>query len=312
MDTLQNMRVFVRVVESGSFTAAAMSLDFTTAYTSRAISDLERRLRTRLLNRTTRRVAMTEAGERYFQHCVQILAHVEQAEAEAGKAHARPSGKLRVRGPVGFGQHYLIKAIGGYQRRYPDVKVQLTLAHGSADLVDEGFDMAIVAAVSLSDSALISQRIGSAFSIACASPAYLDAHGTPKTPAELVEHACIYLNTPEFAMNVWTFDGPGGTQTVRLRPAMLEVNTPEALAASVREGLGIGLIPVYSAIGGLRNGELAWVLPDCLSQHMGLYAMYPSRQYVDAKIRTWVDYLRDTMPSIMAADQDAARSFAQR
>ncbi|WP_321804083.1 LysR family transcriptional regulator [Burkholderia sp. BCC1993] len=310
MDTLQNMRTFVRVAESGSFTTAALSLDFTIAHASRAISDLERRLRVRLLNRTTRRVALTEAGERYFQHCLQILAHVDQAEAEVGMAHARPSGKLRVRAPVGFGQHYLIKAIGDYQRLFPEVRIQLTLAHGSLDLIDEGFDMAIVAAVALSDSALISQRIGAAFSIACAAPAYLDAHGIPRDPNDLVEHICVHLNTPEFPMNAWTFDGPDKQKSVRLRPAMLEVNTPEVLAACVREGLGVGLIPIYSAIEGLRNGELAWVLPEYKSQQMGLYAMYPSRQYVDAKIRTWVDYLKGTIPSIMAADQEAARSFA--
>lgn len=311
MDTLQNMRVFIRVAESGSFTAAALSLDSTTAHTSRAISDLERRLRTRLLNRTTRRVALTEAGERYFHHCVQILAHVEQAEAEAGRAHARPSGKLRVRAPVGFGQHYLIKAIGGYQHRFPEVRIQLTLAQGSLDLVDEGYDMAIVAAVALSDSTLISQKIGTAFSIACASPVYLDAHGIPQDPDDLLDHRCVHLNTPEFPMSAWTFDGPDGEKSVRLRPAMLEVNTPEALAACVREGLGVGLIPIYSAIDGLCNGELAWVLPEYKSQQMGLYAMYPSRQYVDAKIRTWVDYLKDTIPTSMAADQGAARRFAR-
>ncbi len=254
---------------------------------------------------------MTEAGARYFQHCRQILAHVDQAEAEAARAHARPSGKLRVRAPIGFGQHYLIKAIGEYQRRYPDVRVQLTLAHGSVDLVDEGYDVAIAAAIALSDSALISQRIGAAFSIACASPAYLDAHGIPQDPGDLLEHTCIHLNTPEFPMNVWTFGGPDGEQTIRLRPAMLEVNTPEALAAGVRESLGIGLIPIYSAIGGLRNGELAWILPEYKSQQMGVYAMYPSRQYVDAKIRTWVDYLKSTMPAIMATDQDAVRPFAR-
>jgi DNA-binding transcriptional LysR family regulator len=311
MDTFQNMRIFVRVVESGSFTGAAVSLGLTAAHISRAISDLERRLRARILNRTTRRVALTDAGERYFQHCVHILAHVDQAEAEAGRAHACPSGKLRVRAPVGFGQHYLIKAIGGYQRTYPEVTIQLTLANRSLELIDEGFDMAVVAAVALPDSALISQRIGSAFSIACASPAYLDTRGIPRVPEDLAQHTCVHLNTPEFPMNVWTFDGRGEEVLVRLRPATLEVNTPEALAAAVREGLGIGLVPIYSAIGGLRNGELAWVLPEYTSQRLGLYAIYRSRQYVDAKIRTWVDFLRDTMPSILAADQEAASSFTR-
>jgi DNA-binding transcriptional LysR family regulator len=312
MDILQDMRVFVRVVEAGSFTGAANGMDTTPGQASRAVSDLEAHLRTRLLNRTTRRIALTEAGERYYDHCMQILPLIEQAEAEACDAHARPFGKLRVRSPVGFGQHYLIKAIGAYQMLYPEVKVRLTLANGTPDFIEDGSDVAIVGALALSDSELISQKIGSAFSIVCASRTYIEAHGVPHKPDDLEAHSCIHLNTPEFPVNVWTFDGPNGKESVRLRPAALEVNTPEALATGVREGLGIGLIPVYSAISGLRNGELAWVLPEYRSQEMGLYAMYPSRQYVDAKIRTWVDYLRDTLPATLKADQQAARRFTQR
>jgi DNA-binding transcriptional LysR family regulator len=305
------MRIFLRVVEAGSFTAAANAIDITPGQVSRAVSDLEGHIRSRLLNRTTRRIALTEAGERYYGHCMQILALVEEAEAEAGEAHGRPFGKLRVRTPVGFGQHYLIKAIGAYQNLYPEVKVRLTLANGMPDFIEDGCDVAIVAALALSDSEFVSQKIGSAFSIVCASRIYVETHGVPHTPDDLEAHSCIHLNTPEFPMNVWTFDGPKGKESVRFQPASLEVNTPEALATGVREGLGIGLIPIYSAISGLRNGELAWVLPEYRSQEMVLYAMYPSRRYVDAKIRTWVDYLRDTMPATLAADQEAARRLTQ-
>jgi DNA-binding transcriptional LysR family regulator len=312
VDILQSMRIFVRVVEAGSFTTAANGMDLTPGQVSRAVSELEGHLRTRLLNRTTRRIALTEAGDGYYEHCMQILALIEEAEAEAGDAHARPFGKLRVRTPVGFGQHYLIKAIGAYQKLYPEVKVRLTLANGIPDFIEDGCDVAIVGALALSNSDLISQKVGSAYSIVCASRSYIDAHGAPHAPDDLEAHSCIQLNTPEFPSNVWTFDGPNGEVSVRCRPALLEVNTPEALATGVREGLGIGLIPIYSAIDGLRNGELAWVLPEYKSQEMGLYAMYPSRKYVDAKIRTWVDYLMDTIPATLAADQEAARRFSQR
>jgi DNA-binding transcriptional LysR family regulator len=311
MDILNNMRIFVRVVEAGSFTTAANRMDATPGQTSRAVSDLETHLRTRLLNRTTRRIALTEAGERYYEHCMQILADIEVAEAEAGNAHARPFGKLKVRSPVGFGQHYLIKAIGAYQKQYPDVKVQLTLANGLPDFIEDGCDVAIVGTLALVDSELISQKFGSAFNIVCASRSYIEAHGLPHNPDDLVGHTCIHLNTPEFPTNVWTFDGPKGKECVQLRPASLEVNTPEALATGVREGLGIGLIPYYSAISGLSDGELAWLLPEYKSQEMGLYAMYASRRYVDAKIRTLVDYLKDTMPVTLTTDQEAARRFAQ-
>jgi DNA-binding transcriptional LysR family regulator len=310
MDTLQCMRVFVNVVEAGSFTAAANSTNVTTAHVSRAISELEGRLQTRLLNRTTRRIALTEAGERYLQRCTQILAEVMKAEAEAGFAHARPIGKLRLHAPTGFGQHYVVRSIGEYQKRYPEVQIQLTLGQRVPDLLEEGFDVALVAALALSDSGLVSQHIGSAFSIVCASPAYLSSHGVPRSPKDLVNHRCVHLRTPVFPVANWTFNGPDGEETINLGTTMLEVNTTGALAEAVREGLGIGLMPFYSAVSGLKDGHLAWILPAYRSQQMNLYALYASRQYVDAKIRTWVDFLRESMPATLLSDQEQVKEFA--
>ncbi|SDE12312.1 LysR family transcriptional regulator [Paraburkholderia lycopersici] len=311
MDTLQNMRVFVRVVEAGSFTGAAQHLNTTTAYASRAVSDLEAHLRTRLLNRTTRRIALTEAGERYLQRCEQILAYVDQAEAEAGDAHARPSGKLKIHAMTSFGQHYVVPAVGQYQQRYPDVHVELTLAQRMPDLLDEGYDVALVLATDLPDSGFVSQRVASAFSIACASPAYLEKHGVPQKPADLANHTCLQMVTPVFPSAQWHFAGPDGESAIDLGPATFQVNVAEALAVAVREGMGVGLLPIYSAISGLRSGELEWILPEYKSQEMNVYAMYPSRQYLDAKIRTWVELLRENLPSTLARDQTELRQFAR-
>ncbi|CAB3642120.1 LysR family transcriptional regulator [Paraburkholderia rhynchosiae] len=311
MDTLQNMRVFVRVVEAGSFTGAAQHLNTTTAYASRAVSDLETHLRTRLLNRTTRRIALTEAGERYLQRCEQILAYVDQAEAEASDAHARPSGKLKVHAMTSFGQHYVVPAVGRYQERYPEVHVELTLAQRMPDLLDEGFDVSLTLATSLPDSGLVSQRLGSAFSIACASPAYLEKHGVPQTPADLAHHICLQMVTPVFPPDKWAFDGPNGEETITLGTATFQVNVAEAMAVAVTSGMGVGLIPIYSAISGLRSGELVWLLPAYTSQEMNLYALYPSRQYLDAKIRTWIEHLREELPSTLAVDQEELRQFAR-
>ncbi|NIE64062.1 LysR family transcriptional regulator [Burkholderia sp. Ax-1719] len=311
MDTLQNMRVFVRVVEAGSFTGAAQHLNTTTAYASRAVSDLEAHLRTRLLNRTTRRIALTEAGERYLQRCEQILAYVDQAEAEAGDAHARPSGKLKVHAMTSFGQHYVVPAVGQYQAQYPDVHIELTLAQRMPDLLDEGYDVALVLATDLPDSGFVSQRLTSAFSIACASPAYLERHGVPQTPHDLVNHRCLQLVTPVFPASQWQFAGPQGIETIDLGPATFQVNVAEAMAVGVREGMGVGLLPIYSAISGLRSGELVWILPEYRSQEMTVFAMYPSRQYLDAKIRTWVEMLRETLPATLAKDQTELRQFAR-
>ena len=311
MDTLQNMRVFVRVVEAGSFTAAAQHLNTTTAYASRAVSDLEAHLRTRLLNRTTRRIALTEAGERYLHHCEQILAYVDQAEAEASDAHARPSGKLKIHAMTSFGQHYVVPAVGRYRQRYPDVQVELTLAQRLPDLLDEGYDVALVLAHNLPDSGLVSQRLGSVFSITCASPQYLERYGVPRTPGDLLQHTCLQMITPVSPADEWVFNGPNGQETVALGAGSFSVNVAEALAVAVREGMGIGLLPIYSAIAGLRSGQVVRVMPEYTAQEMALYALYASRQYLDAKIRTWVEFLRDELPATLANDQAELRRFVR-
>ena len=311
MDTLQNMRVFVRVVEAGSFTGAAQHLNTTTAYASRAVSDLEAHLRTRLLNRTTRRIALTEAGERYLQRCEQILAYVDQAEAEASDAHARPSGKLKVHAMTSFGQHYVVPAVSRYQQRYPDVHLELTLAQRMPDLLDEGYDVALVLAQSLPDSGLVSQRLGAAFSIVVASPDYLERNGVPQTLSDLRGHTCLQMITPVTPADEWTFEGPNGQETLHLGASTFQINVAEAMAVAVREGMGAAVLPIYSAIAGLRSGELVWILPEYISQEMNVYALYPSRQYLDAKIRTFVEFLRDQLPATLDADQAELRQFAR-
>ncbi|GLU32650.1 LysR family transcriptional regulator [Trinickia caryophylli] len=311
MDTLQNMRVFMRVVESGSFTAAAQHLNTTTAYASRAVSDLEAHLHTRLLNRTTRRIALTEAGERYLQRCEQILAYVEEAEAEASDAHARPSGKLRMHAMASFGGHYVVPAIGRYRQRYPEVSVDLTLAQRIPDLLDEGYDVSVVLGYHLPDSGLVSQRLGSLFSIVCASPAYLEKHGVPKTPSDLTQHICLRMVTPGSTFDKWSFDGPHGIETFALPGSPFQVNGAEAMAIAVREGMGIAVLPTYTAMRWLRNGDLVWVMPEYTSQPMNIYALYSSREYLDAKIRTWVDFLREEVPQTLAAEQAALRQFVR-
>ncbi|CAL8474348.1 LysR family transcriptional regulator [Caballeronia novacaledonica] len=309
MDTLQNMRVFVRVVEAGSFTAAAQHLNTTTAYASRAVSDLEAHLRARLLNRTTRRIALTEAGERYLQRCEQILAYVDQAEAEAGDAHARPSGKLKVHSMTSFGQHYIVPMISRYQQRHPSVQVDLTLAQRVPDLLDEGYDVSVVLASDLPDSGLVSARLGSVYSIACASPAYIEQYGAPHVLSDLVRHTCLHLMTPVFPPDRWVFDGPNGQETVSLGPSTFTVNVAEAMVVAIRESMGIGVLPTSSALPGLRAGTLVRVLPQYTMQELNVYALYPSRQYLDAKIRTWVEFLREALPDTLAADAESLKEF---
>ncbi|MBW9104865.1 LysR family transcriptional regulator [Paraburkholderia phenoliruptrix] len=302
MDTLQNMRVFLRVVEAGSFTAAAQSLNSTTGAMSRALSELEAHLRTRLLNRSTRRLALTTAGERYLKRCRQILADVDTAEEEASCAHERPSGALRMHSFASIGQHYVLPAISRYRAQYPEVTVELTLSQRMPDLFEGSADVSIVGAATLPDSDLVSLPLGTTFSILCASPAYVRAHGTPQTPADLAHHECLILHTPAFPPREWVLDGPNGSETMAV-DGPVQVNIAESLIAAIREGMGIGMVPLYAAIAGLRDGTLVRVLPAFTLQKMTVYALYPSRKFVDAKTRTWVEFLRTHLPTVIARDE---------
>ncbi|APQ12528.1 LysR family transcriptional regulator [Pseudomonas oryzihabitans] len=311
MDTLHNMRVFVAVVESGSFTSAAQMLQTTTAHVSRAVAHLETHLRTRLLHRTTRRIALTEAGQRYLARCEQILAYVEEAEAEAGHAQARPEGRLRVHSMTGIGQHYVIRAIAGYRTLHPEVRFDLTMANRIPDLLEEGFDLAIVVAAELPDSGFVSQQIGQTYSILCASPAYLREHGQPQTPADLADHACLRFISPVVSFDRWQFEGPNGAETFRLGETPFQVNVGDAMTEALRHGLGIGVLPLYSAVDGLRDGSLVRVLPAYRLQRLNAYALYASRQYLDAKIKTWVAYLREQIPGALEADEAVVRAASE-
>jgi DNA-binding transcriptional LysR family regulator len=302
MDTLQNMRVFMRVVETGSFTAAAQQMATTTAHVSRSISDLETHLRTRLLNRTTRRLAMTEAGERYLHRCEQIVAYVDEAEAEARHAQARPAGTLRLHAMSSLAQHYLMSAIARYHEKYPDVFVDLTLSQRMPDLLEEGLDVSMIVSSQLPDSGLISQKLGESRTVVCASPRYLARRGTPTTLADLANHDCVQLQAASmFASDRWTFTGAEGEQTITVR-GPLRVNGAESLRSALEEGMGIGILPAFSALESMRTCALVRILPEYTLPALSVYALYPSRQYLDAKIRAWVELLRVHVTEAMASD----------
>ncbi|WP_322069227.1 LysR family transcriptional regulator [Paraburkholderia bannensis] len=304
MDRLHCMRIFARVAGAASFTSAAQHLDMTTAAASRAVASLENHLQARLLNRSTRRVVLTEAGERYLRRCEQILAYIDQAEAEAGNAQALPSGRLRVHATAGFGQAYVVPAIVRYQQRHRSVAVELTLSQHVPDILDEGYDVTLqLSAVKLPDSGLVSHALGTLHSVLCAAPSYLREHGTPASVAELAGHNCLQLFSPVFERDTWRLEGPDGPETFELPPSTFQVNVAEALSGALREGVGIGALPMPTAVPAMRNGSLLRVLPEHRLQTLTVYAMYASRQYLDAKIKTFVEFLKDYIPELLAADE---------
>jgi DNA-binding transcriptional LysR family regulator len=300
MDTFEKMKVFARVAEAGGFTAAAGRLEMATGQVSRAISELERHLRARLFNRTTRRVVLTEAGERYLHRCYEILATVEQAEAEASNAHVLPSGRLRVHATASFGQHYVMPAVMRYQKRYPQVAVELTLSQHVPDLIDEGYDVSVqLSSTELPSSGSIAARVGHTYSILCASPSYLAERGTPGSVAGLADHTCLQTTSPALPGSRWPLDGPNGREVFELPPSRFRVNVAEAMALAIRDGLGIGALPLWTALPWLRDGTLTRVLPTYRLSEMQIHALYTSREYLDAKIRSWIDFLQESIPRMI-------------
>ncbi|WP_165855539.1 LysR family transcriptional regulator [Marinobacter sp. JSM 1782161] len=310
MDILHNMRVFVQVAETGSYTGAAQVLDTTTASVSRAVSNLESHLQTRLLHRSTRRLALTEAGQRYLLRCQQILPIIEEAEAEASDAHARPRGVLRLHSMTGVGQHYAIRAINQYRQLYPDVSFELTLANRIPDMLEEGFEVAIVISKQLPSSSLISRSLGQTYSVLCASPEYLRARGEPRTPEDLRHHDCLRLASPVLPMDNWNLHGPDGDMTVELGASPLQVNVGDAIAEAAAGGLGIVALPLYSAMSMLRSGALVRVLPQYRLQTLNIHALYPSRQYLDAKVKTWLEFLQANLPQWVGEDEELVRAMS--
>ncbi|MDN3222147.1 LysR family transcriptional regulator [Pseudomonas sp. NPDC087342] len=302
MDVFQTMRVFIAVAQSGSFTAAADLLDTTTTNVSKAVSSLEARLQTRLINRTTRRLALTEAGHRYLQRCEKIVDEVREADEEAGTAQVMPVGRLKIHAMAAIGNHYVIDAIAKYRETHPSVMFDLTLTNRLPDLLEEGYDMSIVLARDLPDSGFVAQRLGITFSILCASPAYLKKRGTPELPDALAAHDCLRIVNTVMPVENWAFEGPDGGVTVTIPESPIHVNTADAMTVAILSGMGIGIQPIASAVDGLRAGKLVRVLPDYHLEELNLFAIYPSRKFVDAKIRTWVEFLKDYIPGMLAAD----------
>ncbi|MFF7709380.1 LysR substrate-binding domain-containing protein [Pseudomonas sp. NPDC007930] len=304
MNLFQNMRVFAAVAQAGGFSAAARQLDMTTANVSRAVAALEAHLRTRLLQRSTRRLALTEAGERYLRRSLAILGQLAEAEAEAVAAVDEAAGKLQVHAMVGIGMHYVIDLIASYRLAHPRVRFDLRLSNRVPDLIEEGYDMAIVLARQLPDSAYVAQRLGTIHSVLCAAPNYLARRGAPAHPDELAGHDCLMMNSLAYPEARWHLAGPGGEHALDFDEPALRVNSIEAMGVAIGAGLGIGVLPSYTAISGLRSGRLVQVLAGYRLQSLNLYALMPSRLFVDAKARTWLEHLRQALPPALLREEE--------
>ena len=287
IDYLTAMAVFARVADTGGFSRAAESLGMSKSAVSKQVSRLEDRFGTRLLNRTTRRISLTEAGERVLEHSRRAVAEFEAAEAEVGAHRDTPSGLLRVSVGVSFGQSELAPRLAGFLAGCPDLSIDLVLNDRRVDLVEEGYDVAVRIG-ELADSSMMARRLGSVRSITAASPAYLDRRGRPSVPADLTGHDCLGYSYLEGGV-LWRFEGPAGVIRHRFAPRLMS-NNGTALAAAAEQGLGIVQMPDFIVGEAVRAGRLEEILSAYPKPDVGIYAVYPAGRPLAAKVRAFIDF----------------------
>ena len=291
MDRLNQMEAFIRVVDAGSFTAAAQQWGRSKAVVSKYINALEDRLGVELLRRTTRSLSVTEAGRTYRKRCADILGEIESLEASVRQDIAAPRGPLRVTAPPGLAAHYLDVMTSGFLTRYPEVTLDLDLTHRKVDLIEDNIDIAI-RVTDPRDSSLVARRIAPTAILAVASPDYLRRRGTPKKPADLRDHDCI-VDTNFRDQQRWRFRSRrsgGKTETVSV-DGPLRVNHPDAVREIAEAGLGVALVPDFVAREALEAGRLREVLPGRVAFQWSILAVYPRRKYLPARVRAYVEHL---------------------
>jgi len=289
MDRFAAMQVFTKVVEAGSFARAAERLGISTSVASRQVADLETHLQARLLNRTTRRLSLTESGQAFYDRALEVLAGLDEAEAAAAQHVAVPRGTIKLNAALAFGILHLAPVLDDYLARYPEVSIDVTLTDRVVDLVEEGYDLALRIA-ELRNPTLVGRKIGVTHGVVCASPDYLKRHGVPRVPADLEQHNCLlYSYAPTFGE--WTFrDRKGGEQTVRVA-GNLRANNGNLLREAALRGVGLLREPSFQVDEDLRTGRLVPLLQDYAMHEIPMYAVYASRKHVSAKVRSFVDFL---------------------
>ncbi|RMF11012.1 MAG: LysR family transcriptional regulator [Alphaproteobacteria bacterium] len=294
MDKLAAMEAFRAVVEEGGFTAAAARRRISKSAISKMVKDLEAELGVALLNRTTRRIALTEVGERYYERCQRILAEVEEADSEATALTVNPRGTLRVNAALSFSTAHVAPLLPAFLERYPDVRLELTLADRFVDLVEEGVDVAIRIG-RLADSSLIARKLGETRRMVCGAPAYFDRYGEPTHPNDLGAHNCLRYTLLDTGSE-WCFRKDGRAFSVPVT-GTLEINNGDALRTAAVGGLGLCCAPAFTVYRDLAEGRLRTVLDEYECPPLGIYAVYPPSRHLSAKVRAFVDFLADHFSS---------------
>lgn len=317
MDRLHSMRVFTRVVELGSFSSAARELNLSPAVVTRLLADLEEHLGARLINRTTRRLALTDIGELYLERVKQILTEIDEAEALTSAATSEPRGHLRVLSPPAFAVHQLAKHLPKFRAQFPRVTLELSCS-GPVETVDENFDVSIIQVVRpLPDGDFVARLLARTEVIMCASPEYLDLHGRPKSPADMDGHETMrppFVNEVTLRRGSFGDDEPEGESvTKKLSRAALSTAHLDTLYAAALAGLGVAALPSFVVEDALLENALERLLPEWQLLTARIYAGMPTRKHVPARTRAFIDFLVQTFggqehdPWLQAAGCETSR-----
>ncbi|MBR1130377.1 LysR family transcriptional regulator [Bradyrhizobium iriomotense] len=287
MDSLVSMRVFCLVAELKSFAAAAQRLRISPAMASKHVMQLEKRLGTRLLNRTSRRVSLSESGTLYFEQARQMLDSLDEVEAAVSHATVVPRGTLRLTAPVWMANTIFASVLADYQARYPDVRLDVDLSGRLVNLVEEGFDLAL-RATAAPDEALIARPITNVPFYMVAAPAYLKRAGRPARIADIAGHALLHYAL--YPGESFSFQGENGPETIKLDPVLRSANET-LLHMAALEGMGLAFLPKWLVAADIAAGRLEHVMPEHIVFVGKLFAVYPSRKYLSAKVRTFIDFV---------------------
>ncbi|MCB1646853.1 MAG: LysR family transcriptional regulator, partial [Pseudomonadales bacterium] len=289
MSHLQDIAVFVEVIDAGSFTAAAEQLNLSKSVVSKAVTRLEDRLGVRLLNRTTRRLSLTEAGQAFYQRSQSALAELNAAEEEVSHLQISPRGVLRINTPMSFGILHIAPVISEFMARYPDIRVEMNLDDRKVDVIEEGFDVSVRIS-DLPDSTLIARRLCPCRHAVVAAPAYLERMGVPVHPGELINHNIISYQYQESALN-WHFtDDQGNDHSVSVSGS-LRMNNSLALHQALLAGAGITRTPTFIVGEDIRAGRLVSLMPGWRSIEPSVFLVYAQRKHLAPKVRAFVDFV---------------------
>ncbi len=302
MEKFEDIQAFVSVVDAGSFTAAARRLDSAKSAVSRRVSALEERLGVQLLHRTTRSLSLTETGRSFYEYGARILADLEEAEAAVQQQHGELRGTLRFAMPLSFGVRHMCKPIAMFTKQHPGLRFELDLNDRRVDLIEDNFDIALRIG-RLQDSSLIARKLFDVRAVICASPNYLSAHGTPKTPDDLRRHQYLgYSNLPD--PDKWEYEDRDGERgTISLENSMTS-NSGDFLCNAAAHGMGIVVQPTFIVAQAIRSGNLVPLLSTYSLPVMPAYALYPATRHLSFRVRAFIDFLVERFAGTPQWDRD--------